>query len=327
MYFLSDEERRLVLRRLLPEARRRGVAPELRGWSWDQAPLAPAYSPRLAMYEVSAGYCETGRDVYLRHVVGVKGSPSAAMIAGTLFHELLSRLILSAKKAIYCRTEQVVDALKQLGEQCPIDAATEAEADTGQLRANLAQISDGRQRAETIRQARLLWRFELNRILARVEEVLSSQPYIGPDSLAAMAVPVTVELKLNGAFLGLSPYLSTDAFVFSEPMIIDLKFGPRQPFDRLATTGYALVMESIHETPVDIGCVVYVRFKEDRVLIERDFHPIDDELRQWLIEARDTKARLVEEEIDPGLPSECYERCQYLGFCRGREATGARRDI
>ena len=317
MYFLTDEERRLVLRRLLPEARRRGVAPELRGWSWDQAPLAPAYSPRLAMYEVSAGYCETSRDVYLRRVVGMKGTPNVAMIAGSLFHELLSTLILSAKKAIYCRTEQVVDVLKQLGEQCPIDGATEVEVNSSRLGADLARIGDGRQRAETIRQARLLWRFELNRILARVEEVLSSQPHVGPDSLAAMAVPVTVELNLNGTFLGLSPYLSTDAFVFSEPMIIDLKFGPKQPFDRLSTTGYALVMESVHEVPVDIGCVVYVRFRDDRVLIERDFHLIDDELRQWLIEARDTKARLVEEEFDPGLPSECYEQCQYLGFCRG----------
>lgn len=317
MYFLNDEERRLVLRRLVPEARRRGVAAELRGWNWDQPPLAPAYSSRLAMYEVAGGYCPTARDVYLRRVLMMKPAPTAAMMAGAVLHEVMARLVLAAKRAIYCQTQDVLAALEAL-----------AQPDLPALPPGLAV----QEREELVEQAGVLWRFELNRVVARVEDALARQPYVGPDSLVALALPVTVEYKLNGAFLGLSPYLSTDAFVFYEPMVVDLKFGPRQQFDRLATAGYALVMESVHESPVDIGCVVYVRFKESalnrspecnegavkgqRVLIERDFHIIDDELRQWFIEARDEKARLVEEEIDPGLPAECYEQCQYLGVCR-----------
>ncbi|RLC95739.1 MAG: type I-A CRISPR-associated protein Cas4/Csa1, partial [Chloroflexi bacterium] len=43
MYFLSEQEKRLLLRRLLPQARDRGIAEELRGWNWDKPPLSPIY--------------------------------------------------------------------------------------------------------------------------------------------------------------------------------------------------------------------------------------------------------------------------------------------
>ena len=88
-------------------------------------------------------------------------------------------------------------------------------------------------------------------------------------------------------------------------------------------TGYALVLESLYERPVDVGCVVYARFVQGRVVIERDFHPIGDELRQWFIEERDEKARLVAEEIDPGLPSVCPKSCPFLRTCYSSERGSA----
>ena len=72
-----------------------------------------------------------------------------------------------------------------------------------------------------------------------------------------MAIPVVVEQKLNGSFLGLSGMLSTDALTYAEPIVVDLKFDPRRNFYRLATTGYALVLEALYDFPVNIGCVVY----------------------------------------------------------------------
>jgi len=64
--------------------------------------------------------------------------------------------------------------------------------------------------------------------------------------------------------------------------------------------GYALVMEALHEYPVNLGCLVYVDFKGDRMIVRKDIHIIDDELRQWFIEERDEKMRMIYEEIDPG---------------------------
>jgi CRISPR-associated protein Csa1 len=99
-------------------------------------------------------------------------------------------------------------------------------------------------------------------------------------------------------------------------MVLDLKFGEPKKFHRLSTTGYALVMEAIHEYPINLGCIVYAEFKGDRLIVKKDIHIIDDELRQWFIEERDQKMRMIYEEIDPGLGN-CYDSCPYILQCRG----------
>jgi len=76
-------------------------------------------------------------------------------------------------------------------------------------------------------------------------------------------------------------------------------------------------MEAVHEFPVNLGCLVYAEFKDDRLIIKKDLHIISDELRQWFCEARDEKARLVAEEIDPGRPENCPGSCQYFSVCGG----------
>ncbi|MGB9846602.1 MAG: type I-A CRISPR-associated protein Cas4/Csa1, partial [Desulfotomaculales bacterium] len=168
-----------------------------------------------------------------------------------------------------------------------------------------------------LQNVRVLTDFEKARLAARIQEILVRQPHVGEDSLVSLAIPVVLEKKLDGTFLGLSPNLSTDAVTFPEPVIVDLKFGRPQPFHRLTTTGYALVMEALFEFPVNLGCLVYAEFREDRLLIKRDLHIISDELRQQFCEARDEKARLVAEEIDPGVPESCPPGCPYGSVCRG----------
>jgi len=297
MYFLSDEERRYVLRRLIPQARANPVHPELRGWNWDQPPLAPIYDVRLGVYEIAGQYCDSGRDVYWRRVGGIQAPPNLLMVEGQVLHAIIARLVLEAKRTIYVHGTDCVAVLMAL--EAPDLPEWVPEEVGAELREKVA----------------LLWAFEHRRVVVRVQDVLARQPHIGPDGLAALALPVVVEQKLDGRFLGLSSHLSVDAFVFSEPMIVDIKFGERRDFHRLTTTGYALVVESLYEYPIDLGCIVYPTFRDGRVYIERDFHLIDDELRQWFIEARDERMRLVAEEIDPGLARQCYETCPYWSTC------------
>lgn len=303
MYFLSEEEKRLVLRKLLPQAREHEVHPDLRGWNWAQPPLAPVYEARLGLYEIAGQYCSTARDVYLRHVQGVHPPPNILMVEGSVLHEALTAIILAAKRVIYNQGTECLAGLKAMVR--PELAMPEME---GLTPAEREAIED---------KLESLWDFEYHRIVARVQDVLARQPHVGADALAALALPVVVEQKLDGRFLGLSAHLSADAFVFSEPMMLDIKFGERRDFHRLTTTGYALVMESLYEFPINVGCVVYPTFKQGRLLVERDFHLIDDELRQWFIEARDERMRLVEEEIEPGLAEECYQQCHYWSVCHG----------
>jgi CRISPR-associated protein Csa1 len=295
MYFLNEEERRYVLRKLLPEARREGVAEELRGWNWNQAPLASPYRARLGVFEVAGQYCASGRDVYLRHVLKARAEASAAMLEGRILHDVAATIVLEAKRAIYRDGLNCVKALEGL-------------AFTPARWSELARTPALCEKAES------LWHFEQRRILVRVEEVLASQPRIGIDALAALALPVVVEQKLDGKFLGLSAHLSADAVGLAEPMMVDIKFGEPRDFHRLATTGYAMVMESLYEYPIGLGCIVYPRYREGRWTVERDFHIIGDELRQWFIEARDERARLVDEEIDPGT-MDCREGCVYWKVC------------
>jgi CRISPR-associated protein Csa1 len=306
MYFLTDEEKKHLLRYHLPRARERGIAEELRGWNWHQPPLEPVYKDTvLALYEVANAYCPTGRDVYLRRVLREKGQPNVAMIRGAIFHAVVAEVIVAAKRAIYCEGVANYKTICERLQDHPVMPLS-----------SWVENLTTEELEETATKVEILANFEKTRVLARLQEILTKQPYIGEDSLVSLAIPVVVEQKLDGSFLGLSSNLSTDAFVFWEPMVLDMKFDRERSFHRLCTTGYALVMEALYEFPVNLGCIVYGEFRGDRLIVKKDIHIISDELRQWFIETRDDKARLVAEEVDPGT-GDCYETCPHYHVCFG----------
>ncbi|MEW5817889.1 MAG: type I-A CRISPR-associated protein Cas4/Csa1 [Spirochaetota bacterium] len=302
MYFLSDDERKKLLKGLLPKSREIGVAEELRGWNWHQPPLEPIYDVRLPLYQVAGKYCQSGRDVFLHRVEKKKARPNQAMQLGSLFHELTVSILVRTKKLIYqygpTEAEKILSELSQIREEYHIRAKA--------LKDNSPEV---------LAYTDQLYNYVYYHISSRLQDILSRQPYIGEDSLAAQVVPFVLEQRLDGTFLGLSPNLSADAFVYSEPMLLDLKFGSPQNFHRLATTGYALVMEAVYEYPINIGCIVYCESKNNRIHIHKDFHIISDELRQWFIEERDEKMRMVYDEIDPGISNNCTETCPYYAHC------------
>lgn len=316
MYFPSEDERRYVLRKLLPQARKQGVFEELRGWNWHQPPMSPVYDEaRLGVAEIASGYCVTGRDVFQRRVMQAMPRPNRYLEEGRVLHQALASLIVAAKREIYVHGASClrqVDALRTL----PRGSIESIHLSVGE-------------RAELERKETLLREYECRRLAERIQEAVARDPHAGADAIAAQALPVIVEQRLDGRYLGLSSNLSADAFLFAGMMVADVKFGPKEEFDRLTTAGYALVLESIYECPIDLGCVIYVSFDEDRILVERDFHIIDDEARQEFINLRDEKARMVEEAEDPGLPAACYQWCEYLPVCmpgsQGGRQKGAQR--
>ena len=234
MHFLTDDERKKLLKGYLPKSREQGVADELRGWNWHQPPLEPIYDIRLPLYHVAGKYCPSGRDLYLNRVEKKKGKANTAMQLGSHFHELIVQTLVNAKKLIYQQGVNIEVILHELGSLLPRFAERSQE-----LSLKVPNIQD---------QAAQIFNYTYSFISCRFREVLARQPYIGEDSLAAQVIPYVLEQRLDGTFLGLSPNLSSDAFVFSEPMIMDLKFGPRESFHRLATTGYALSMASENVT-------------------------------------------------------------------------------
>lgn len=300
MFFLSEEERQTLLRGLLPKSREEFVNPELRGWNWDKPPLSPAHDVLLPLYQVAGRYCESGRDVYLRHVHRINPPASEPMVEGGILHEVIRRIFTRAKRLVYTLGVEEISRLPELLQPPQLDG-----------------IQGLTERIEE--KARRLWDFEARRIIFRTEEILTKQPNVREDSLVFQALPIVLEQRIDGSFLGLSRHLSTDALIYAEPMIMEVKFGRPAPFHRLYTTGYALVMEALHGYPVNLGCLVYPTFTEGghRITIQRELHFITDELRQWLVEQRDELARVILCEIDPGLPTQCYKNCHFWSHCHG----------
>jgi len=210
MYFLDGEEKKRLLRGLLPRSRQTVISEELRGWNWHQPPLQPIYDIKLAIFDIASRYCSTSREVYLRRVENVKTRKNKAMIDGLVIHKTVSKFLTQAKKLIY---QNGIENWKSVYKSL-------MNTDLTILDELKLEIS-GDDLKELERKAELIWNFEYVRIVSRVEEVLSRQPYIDEDSLVFHAIPVVVEQKLDGSFLGLSHKLSLDAFAVSTPVVFD----------------------------------------------------------------------------------------------------------
>jgi len=241
--------------------------------------MEPPYDVHIPLWEVAGRYCPTARDTYLRHVERVRLPPTPSMVRGRIYHQAVAQVISVAKTYLYregiCQGTDLNQYLRQELDGQLEKIFVEAEqqiATSGMPPHQLEEVKSNTRR---------LWLYQAGQIAAQVDRVLAKHPYIGVDSLVHTAIPVVVEQKLDGRHLGLSGQLSADAFTF-EPLILDLKTATPMPFHRLTTTGYALVYESITETPIDVGCIIYVNFTPRLPVpyITWDEHLIDEPLRQ-----------------------------------------------
>lgn len=101
MYMPTTEERKRLLRGTIPRARKLGVDDTLRGWSWSAPPLLSPYDAPLGLSEVAGAYCETGRNVYARRVLGADPEPNEKMVLGRGLHEALRDWTIHAKTELY----------------------------------------------------------------------------------------------------------------------------------------------------------------------------------------------------------------------------------
>jgi len=298
MYFLTDLERKLLRSKILPYTRQNQVDEGLRGWNWHEEPLRPYYDEtRLPMYEVNSKYCPTGRDVYLMHVEGRKPKLGFKVGLGKLIHGVVS--------------DQLISFIE----------GRELSFEDWWKRVKWNEIPGGD--PERMRPyAHSVWSHLKRLYEARLTEVSLRQPYAHQRDLIASAAPFLIEHKMSGSLLGLSDYISVDCYDYLHCIMFDLKveFEEALPWHRLAPTGYALVFESLHEVPIDVGCVVYVRFlKNGKLRVQKDLFPITNELRNEWVAERDNKLEIVAKAKDPGKPqrSECYPDCGFYGCCWG----------
>ncbi|MEM2865786.1 MAG: type I-A CRISPR-associated protein Cas4/Csa1 [Candidatus Hadarchaeales archaeon] len=292
VFFLSAQEHKLLLNRVLPLAREVGVTQELRGWNWWREPLKPYYPERISMFSVCGKFCPTGRDVYLMYVEKKQGKPTQEILLGAMAHNLLEHLFGSCRQGRFdLGFEEWWKG--ELGRRGEVENA-------GALRSCLEP----------------LWELVLSQARAAYLETRAAHPYADEPHVLAVALPFLVEHKLDGRLLGLSGTLSVDCYDYLRHLIFDVKVGgPPRDFYRLYPTGYALVFESLYEVPVDVGCSVHVGFRNGRVVVNRDLFFINDDLRNWWLEERDRKLELVAQRRDPGRPAECRQSCLFSEVC------------
>lgn len=297
MYFLTDVERKILRSKILPFTRQNPVEENLRGWNWHEEPVLPLHEDvKLPMYEVSSRYCPTGRDVYLRHIERAKPKYNFKIGLGKLIHGVVSDCLLAF---IEGRDLSFEDWWRRI---------------------RWSEIPEGS--PDKMRSyAEKVWDIVKKQCEARITEMASRQPYAHKRDILASAAPFLIEHKMEGSLLGLSDYISVDCYDYLHSIMFDLKieFDKPQEWHKLTPTGYALVFESLHEVPVDVGGIVYVRFlKGGKIDIKKHLFPITSELRNEWIEERDQKLDIVAKERDPekpSQPSDCYPDCVFYEWC------------
>ncbi len=303
MHYVLNEGLEGVIEPSVKSVERNPISEEWRGWNYHNDNLRTEFDDvRLPIYAVAAGYCASGRDVYLRFVKHMKPALSQAMITGVLYHSILSEVMEYSRRYIFSKD---LDSKFNIGQYLFFRGKEVVERllKSDDVKLGLKKgILKQKGIEETKSNLEKLWNYDSTLIQATVSFYISKHPFINKDTLSTRALPLVVEQKLDGSKLGLSSNLSTDAVHLpGKTVVIDVKTGRRQDFHRLTTTGYALVLESIEKRPIDIGVIVYPSFNKNRSVpnIEMDVHPIADKLRKEFVEERNKKLKIVAEKTDP----------------------------
>ncbi|MGQ9680608.1 MAG: type I-A CRISPR-associated protein Cas4/Csa1 [Candidatus Bathyarchaeia archaeon] len=296
MFFLSEIDQKKLLNQILPKARKIGVSEELRGWSWYKPPLKPYYEDvKIPMYSVCSKYCPTSRDVFVNIVKGAKGAPSKKVMQGAAIHETVRTALNTYMEGGSIGFEAWYSNIISLKGIVNVDPVIKERS-------------------------RNAWQFTWAACESKLRDLSSRQPYASKRDIMSTALPFLVEHRITGEFIGLSDLLKIDCFDYLRDIIFDIKVSSEKyDWYRLYPVGYALVVESVYEVPVDIGCTIYVKFKDNNLIIDKDLFFINDDLRSWWIEERDQKLKIVAQKLDPGFPNACPEDCMYRLDCRVEE--------
>jgi len=299
MYFLTDLESKLVLNKLLPQARKVGVSEDLRGWSWARSPMKPFHdNVQIPMYLACSKYCPTNRDVFLNKVKDIRGEITFPVSVGITTHQVVAHAF-----------TEFLDGKERTFEEFWSE---------NKDKVNYTGFDEtGRKYIETC--AVQVWDMTQMNCKLQVSNRSAEQYYASKRYVLSTAVPFLIEHRLSGKLLGLSGLLAIDCYDYMHSIIFDLKTMPSlsniESWHKLYTTGYALVLESIYEIPVDIGGLILIYFKDGKLTMNRDLFFINDELRSWWLEERDAKLELIAERRDPGVAQKCMDNCIYWNEC------------
>jgi CRISPR-associated protein Csa1 len=293
--------------RRLPEIE---VSEELRGWSFSSGVVSSSSGPLLGVSDITSGFCEKGRDVYLRYVKKVAPRDNAILQRGRLIHELWTRTVALAKKKIYEM------GLELTSEAFQREMTGMGERLLQEMIKKYSMLSTDMVRWLTER----IFGEGIATYASALERQLSRSRYLEIDGLVSAVVPFVTEFTINGERVGLSRSLRVDAYI-PPSILLELKTRPPRREFELSLAGYALAFESEYEIPVNRGLLVYVEAAhvKRRLYLKPRLIDIGDGLRSEFIDKRDKLKEHLTYELDPGKPTSCPQECPYIYYCKGGE--------
>jgi CRISPR-associated protein Csa1 len=166
-----------------------------------------------------------------------------------------------------------------------------------------------------LRNARKLWSHMVFELCHMFNRLLSRGVGLSREWLATAIAPFIIDYTVNGRMLGLSESLRLDA-LSSLNVVFDMKTGRPADYHRLALAGYALALEANLFQPVNVGCIVYLSFRDESPTpsLKMNVIAVDEITRLEFVEERDRKLRIVAERIDPAKPGVCDLHCPYYSL-------------
>jgi CRISPR-associated protein Csa1 len=273
----------LEIARLLRRARitdgQAEVPPELRGWSFDKPPVKPPAYPGVALSDFAYGYCPTGRNLYLKYVLGERPQPTKPLAEGQALHAALFKAVEDFRRFVYAGAP-----MPGPGETLPEHLRPRAEA---------------------------LYRYVAARLVGEYHYVLASGLARSRDAAALYAAPICTQVAVDAAPLGLS-YAVVDGVALGA--VVEFKFGPAQNADA-ALAGYAMALEAEYGVPIDYGIHVQVWVDGEVEYRARAYH-LGEGPRVKFLEARDEAVDIVTSGKDPGVAPQCPSACPFYHACR-----------
>ncbi|WP_449462187.1 type I-A CRISPR-associated protein Cas4/Csa1 [Tardisphaera miroshnichenkoae] len=301
LFELSDK--RLSL--LRDELSQLPISEEVRGWSYSSPPVRPpSSSAGLTVSELSARYCETLRDVYLRRVKKVQQPFTVKLARGSVLHEVIRRTVAECKRFIYAEPRASgYELIKRY----------EAEG-FSEVISPMVGSERGEEVERLEEEARNLHLFLLIQVASRLDDARSRFPHAAEDSLVSAAVPSVSERKVDGSLVGLSRELSVDLYS-PYNAVVDVKTGEERDFHPLTAAGYALALESEGNAEVNYGIITYLKMQGKTPSVSSKYFVIGDEMRREFLEIRDEALEVVRTGRDPGKPDRCPTYCPYYSIC------------
>ncbi len=283
------------------------VSDELRGWSWSDSPVLFVGSSFLSICDV-VSICDSGRDLFLKYVLGIRGKVSKSIARGFVVHFAFREFIHSLKRVLYNGNVrsgfELIDALKIEGRRVfpkIFDEFDLSVLDNDEVEALFWEV----------------WKKGMTIYSGSFDKYLRSIDTKYVDSIVENVVPIDVEFAIDGSRIGLTN-VRVDALLFPN-IPVEIKVGEGiKP--ELAIAGYALCLESIIKRPIDFGIVVNVNIRKDLTITWKyRIVNIDDNLRMEFLHERDKRADIVDKKIDPGLSPNCTPACPYYEYCHGEK--------